>query len=228
MTKIIITIDGYSSCGKSTLARQLSASLQYKYIDSGAMYRAITLYFLQQEINWNDESQLQNALRNIQLKFQNNSVSGKPEIYMNDENVDQAIRDMIVADKVSEVAALGAVRDYAVFQQRQMGLQKGIVMDGRDIGTIVFPEAEMKFFMTADIAVRIKRRFDELYKKDPGITVNKVKENLAMRDYVDSNRVISPLRMPEDAVIIDNTNMTIKQQLDFALDIVKKRMVQIV
>src|SRR6188474_925073 len=169
MKNIIITIDGWSSCGKSTLAKQLAKELGYIYIDSGAMYRAITLYFLRNHIDWSN----------------------------------------IEAEKVSEVAAIREVRDFAVKQQKALGKNKGIVMDGRDIGTVVFPHAELKIFMTADNAVRVERRFKELFEKNPNITIEEVKANLELRDYIDSHREISPLRKADDALELDNTRLTI-------------------
>lgn len=223
MEKIIITIDGWSSCGKSTLARQLAEKLKYIYIDSGAMYRAITLYFLRNRVDWTTERQVEDALQNIELEFIPNKISGKTEIYLNGENVEYYIRDLIVAEKVSEIATIGSVRSFAVDQQRKMGKKKGIVMDGRDIGTVVFPDAEFKIFMTADNAVRVERRFKELYAQNPNITIEEVKNNLEMRDYIDSHREISPLRQAEDAVVIDNSNMTPEQQLDLALKWVEEK-----
>jgi cytidylate kinase len=192
--KIIITIDGWSSCGKSTLAKQLAKALGYIYVDSGAMYRAITLYFLRNHIDWTSEQQVEEALENIELEFHYNPKSEASEIYLNGENVEYVIRDLVIAEKVSDVASIKAVRRYAVAQQHNMGNRRGIVMDGRDIGTVVFPDAELKIFMTADNAVRVERRFRELYAKNPNITLEEVKTNLELRDYIDSNREISPLR----------------------------------
>ena len=223
MKKIIITIDGWSSCGKSTLAKQLAKALHYVYIDSGAMYRAITLYFLRNMVDWTKESQVKEALENIELDFRPNEKSGETEIYLNGENVEYVIRDLIIAEKVSEVATIKAVRTFAVAQQRKMGEKKGIVMDGRDIGTVVFPGAELKIFMTADNAVRVERRFKELYAKNPNITVEEVKSNLEMRDYIDSHREISPLRKAEDAIVLDNSGITPEQQLALALGFVKQK-----
>ncbi|WP_343670663.1 (d)CMP kinase [Chitinophaga sp.] len=217
MKKIIITLDGYSSCGKSTLAKQLAAELDYVYIDSGAMYRAITLYFIQNRIDWNNPEEVSQALANIQLEFVYNPLTGFSEMNLNGENVEQLIREMLVAEKVSEVAAVGAVREFAVAQQQAMGRQKGIVMDGRDIGTTVFPHAELKIFMTAEAAVRVERRFRELYAKNKGITIHEVKENLELRDYIDTNREISPLRKAEDAIILDNSQLTPDEQLKLVL-----------
>ena len=220
--KIIITIDGWSSCGKSTLAKQLAKKLGYVYIDSGAMYRAITLYFLRNNIDVMDEKQIKAALKNITLDFILNTYSQQSEIYLNGENVEYIIRDLIIAEKVSDIATLKDVRKFAVSVQQKMGKDKGIVMDGRDIGTTVFPDAEVKIFMVADEAVRVERRFAEMFEKNPNITLDEIKSNIEMRDYIDSHRKVSPLRKADDAVELDNTNLTEKEQLDFALKLVKK------
>lgn len=222
MKKIIITIDGWSSCGKSTLSKQLAKSLGYIYVDSGAMYRAITLYFLRNHIDWTDKKEVKTALKDITLEFNFNPKSEKSEIYLNGENVEYVIRDLIIAEKVSDVAAIKEVREYAVSQQQQMGNEKGIVMDGRDIGTVVFPNAELKIFMTADNAVRVERRFKELYEKNPNITLDEIKANLEMRDYIDSHREISPLRQANDALVLDNTHMSEEEQFKKAMKWVKE------
>ncbi|MCG2615012.1 (d)CMP kinase [Terrimonas sp. NA20] len=222
--KIIITIDGWSSCGKSTLAKQLAKKLGYVYVDSGAMYRAITLYFLRNHIDWTDTKQVEDALKEIHLDFHFNEKAQSSEMFLNDENVEYVIRDLVVAEKVSDVAAIREVRTFAVAQQQKMGRKKGIVMDGRDIGTVVFPKAELKIFMTADNAVRVERRFKELYEKNPNITIEEVKSNLEMRDYIDSHREVSPLRQAEDALILDNTNITQEQQLHKAMGWVEERL----
>jgi cytidylate kinase len=216
--KIIVAIDGYSSCGKSTLARQLATRLGYRYIDSGAMYRAITLYFLRENVNIEDHAAVIEALKNINLSFEINERTGESEIHLNDENVCRAIREMLVAEKVSEVAAIREVREAAVAQQQRLGKGKGIVMDGRDIGTVVFPEAELKIFMNADPAIRVMRRFEELYQKDPTISLDEVRINLELRDYIDSNREVSPLRRAEDAVLLDNTGLSREEQLEKVLE----------
>ncbi len=220
--KIIITIDGWSSCGKSTLAKQLAKELGYTYIDSGAMYRAITLYFLRNHIDWTDDMEVKNALQEINLHFEPNIKNGESEIFLNDENVEYLIRDLIIADKVSDIATIAAVRTFAVAQQQLMGTKKGIVMDGRDIGTTVFPNAELKFFMTADIAVRVERRFKEMFEKNPNVILDDVMHNLEMRDYIDSHREVSPLKKAEDAIILDNTNIGMEEQLAIALRHVKQ------
>jgi cytidylate kinase len=224
MKKIIITIDGYSSCGKSTLAKALAAELNYVFIDSGAMYRAITLYFLRNHVDWNIREAVVNALENITLEFCYSQETNSCEIFLNDENVEWLIRDMVVAENVSEVASVKEVREFAVEQQRKMGDSKGIVMDGRDIGTTVFPDAELKIFLTADPAVRVERRFRELLTKNPHITITEVKTNLETRDYIDSHREFSPLRKAKDAVVLDNSDLSIKEQLKIALKLVKERL----
>jgi len=218
MKKIIITVDGFSSCGKSTMARQLAKELNYVFIDSGAMYRAITLYFLRNHIDWDNTAAVEAALQNISLEFVYNDYTGKSDMYLDDENVEAMIRDMVVSESVSEVAAVKQVREFAVAQQQKMGEKKGIVMDGRDIGTTVFPHAELKIFMTADITVRVERRFKELFEKNPSITLDEVKNNLESRDYMDMNREISPLRKADDAIVLDNTDLTPDDQLSIALE----------
>jgi cytidylate kinase len=222
--KIIITIDGWSSCGKSTLAKQMARELNYVYIDSGAMYRAITLYFLRHHVDWTKGPAVGKALKHIVLEFVPNGKSGETEMWLNNENVEYVIRDLVIAEKVSEVASVGAVREFAVAQQHAMGKGKGIVMDGRDIGTVVFPKAELKIFMTADNKVRVERRFKELFEKNPNITLEEVKNNLEMRDYIDSHRAISPLRKAKDAIELDNSQMTMKQQLEIGLKWAREKM----
>ena len=222
--KIIITIDGWSSCGKSTLAKQLAKKLGYLYVDSGAMYRAVTLYFLRNHVDWTDKNEVKNALKEINIEFLNNSKTETSEIYLNEENVEYVIRDLVVAEKVSDIAAIKEVREFAVIQQRKMGEQKGIIMDGRDIGTVVFPHAELKIFMTADSSVRVERRFKELFEKNPNVTIEEVKANLEMRDYIDSHREISPLKKAKDAIELDNTNLTEKEQFNKAYTWVKERL----
>ncbi len=221
MNKKIITIDGWSACGKSTLAKQLAKQLGYVYIDSGAMYRAITLYFIRNHINLSQTSEVLAALNNINIDFRFNPDSLQSDIYLNGENIEPLIRDLSIAAKVSDVAAIGEVRTFAVAQQQKMGENKGIVMDGRDIGTTVFPNAEIKLFMTADSDVRVVRRLKELIVKNPLITLDEVKQNLENRDYLDSTRAISPLRKAEDAIVLDNTDLTMDEQLAIALQLVQ-------
>jgi len=220
--KIIIAIDGWSSCGKSTLAKELAKELGYLYVDSGAMYRAITLYFLRNHIDWTDKAEVKKALKEISLEFVYNENSQQSEMHLNGENVEYVIRDLVVAEKVSDIAAIKEVRKFAVEQQQLMGKRKGIIMDGRDIGTVVFPKAELKIFLTADNAVRVERRFKELYEKNPNVTIEEIKANLEMRDYIDSNREESPLRQAEDAILLDNTSLTAKGTIQKAMKLVKK------
>lgn len=222
MKKIIITLDGYSACGKSTLARQLAKELNYVFIDSGAMYRAIALYFLRNQINCTDSAAATQALKNITLQFKFNNTTGQSDIYLNDENVEPFIRDMQVSEKVSEVAALEQVRTFAVAQQQLMGIEKGIVMDGRDIGTTVFPNAALKIFVTADPAIRAQRRYQELHEKNPTITLKEIQSNLEMRDAADSNRAVSPLRKAADAIELDNSLLTKENQLALVLEWARK------
>lgn len=224
MKKIIITIDGWSSCGKSTVAKQLARELGYTYIDSGAMYRAVTLYFLRNHTDWTDTAEVKAALKNIVLEFRANHKTGQSEMYLNGENVEYVIRDLVVAEKVSDVAAIKEVRAFAVAQQQLMGKNKGIVMDGRDIGTVVFPDADLKVFMTADNAIRVQRRYKELYEKNPNVTIEEVKANLETRDYIDSHREISPLRKADDAIELDNSHIGIKEQLEKVIGWAKERL----
>jgi len=223
MKKIIITIDGWSSTGKSTLAKQLAKALKYIYVDSGAMYRAITLYFLRNHVDWTSRPEVKKALNQINIEFQTNPKTHISDIYLNGENVEYVIRDLVVAEKVSEVAAIKEVREFAVAQQKKMGEHKGIIMDGRDIGTVVFPRAELKIFMTADSSVRVERRFKEMFDKNPNITIEEVKANLEMRDYIDSHREVSPLRQAKNSISLDNTNLTEKQQFQKAMEWAQKK-----
>jgi cytidylate kinase len=222
LMSIIITIDGWSACGKSTLAKALAKKLGYVYIDSGAMYRAITLYFLRNHIDWTETKEVTQALQDVSIEFNFNKNTNQSEIYLNGENVEYVIRDLVVAEKVSDVAAIKEVRKFAVAQQQKLGDKKGIVMDGRDIGTTVFPAAEVKIFMEADETVRVERRFKELFEKNPNITIEEIKTNLEMRDYMDSHREVSPLRKADDAIELNNTQLTEKEQMDFALQLVEK------
>jgi len=213
---IIVAIDGYSSCGKSTLAKALAKKLHFIYVDSGAMYRAVALYFLRNNIDLNNHEQIAEALKNIHLNF--HSRDYQTHITLNDEEVSDEIRLMPVSDTVSAVSAIREVRKEMVKQQQRMGKSKNIVMDGRDIGTAVFPDAPLKIFMTADPKVRAERRYKEMLPKNPDITLEEVFENLAHRDYQDTTRTESPLVRAADAIILDNTNLTPEQQLDFALE----------
>jgi len=213
---IVVAIDGYSSCGKSTLAKALAKKLHFIYVDSGAMYRAVTLYFLRNKVDLHNHDAIVEALKNVHLNF--HSRDYQTHITLNDEEVSEEIRLMPVSENVSAIAAIHDVRVEMVKQQQRMGKSKNIVMDGRDIGTVVFPHAQVKLFMTADPKIRAERRFKELAPKNPEITLEEVFENLAHRDYADTTRAESPLTRAEDAVILDNTDLTPEEQLQFALD----------
>jgi cytidylate kinase len=215
--KIIIAIDGFSSCGKSTLAKALATKLEYVFIDTGAMYRAIALYFKRNGIDLANLPAVNKALAQIELRFQYNPATLKSDMYLNGENVELLIREMSISNIVSEVAANSEVRNFAVAQQQAMGVHKGIVMDGRDIGTVVFPNAALKIFVTADPAIRAERRFLELKAVNPEITMEEVAENLQHRDLIDSTREHSPLRQAEDAVVLDNSNISREEQFNLAL-----------
>jgi cytidylate kinase len=223
MKKIIITLDGYSSCGKSTLAKQMAAHLNYVFIDSGAMYRAITLYFIRHRIDVTNSDAVIEALTHIHLAFILNEQTGRADMYLNNENVEEEIRGLEVSNNVSQVAALEPVRIFSVAQQQLMGTQKGIVMDGRDIGTAVFPEAELKIFVTASPEVRVERRYQELVAKDPAITKAEIQANLEMRDHIDSTREFSPLKQAHDALVLDNSSLTRDEQLELALSWAQER-----
>ncbi|MCQ2268348.1 MAG: (d)CMP kinase [Bacteroidaceae bacterium] len=221
MKKITIAIDGFSSCGKSTMAKSLAKEIGYIYVDSGAMYRAITLFALRngifngEEIN---ESLLQELLPNINISFILDPASGKPNTCLNGENVEGEIRNMEVSSHVSPIAALGFVREAMVKLQQAMGQQKGIVMDGRDIGTTVFPDAELKIYVTASAEVRAQRRFDELKAKGEETNFEEILKNVIERDYIDMHREVSPLKQAEDAILLDNSNMTIPEQQAWLLE----------
>jgi len=219
---IVVAIDGYSSCGKSTLARALAKKLHFIYIDSGAMYRAVTLYFQRNNIDLNDKATIRKALTDIHLNF--HSRDYQTHITLNEKEVSEEIRNMSVSELVSDVSAIKEVRQELVKQQQRMGRTKNIVMDGRDIGTTVFPDALVKIFMTADPKVRAERRYKELCAKGELITLEEVFENIAHRDYQDTTRKESPLIRAEDAIILDNTEMTETEQLDFALEKVKEHL----
>ncbi|HEY1005532.1 MAG TPA: (d)CMP kinase [Sphingobacteriaceae bacterium] len=213
---IVVAIDGYSSCGKSTLAKALAKKLHFVYIDSGAMYRAVTLYLLRKKIDLNDQAMIEKVLPEIHLNF--HSRDYQTHILLNDEEVSEEIRQMPVSENVSAVSAVRAVRKEMVKQQQRMGRSKNIVMDGRDIGTAVFPDAQVKIFMTADPNVRAERRYKELVASGTDITLEDVFENLAHRDYQDTTRLESPLTRAKDAIVLDNTNMNQEEQLGFALE----------
>lgn len=217
--QVVIAIDGYSSCGKSTFAKAIAKKLGYAYIDSGAMYRATTLYGLQNgafdaEGTLNSTKLIQ-ALPQITITFKFNNEKSRNETYLNGTCVEDEIRTIAIADKVSRVAEIAEVREQMVLLQQQMGQKKGIVMDGRDIGTVVFPDAEFKIFMTADPAIRAQRRYDELKAKGETVDIKEVEENIRKRDYIDENREVSPLRKADDALVLDNSHMTVEQQMEW-------------
>lgn len=214
MKKIVIAIDGYSACGKSSTAKRVAAKLNYAYIDTGAMYRAVTLYFLDHYIDLTNPKHVKQALDKIEIEFRYNSHNGQNETYLNGLNVEKEIREMKVSDRVSEVSALAEVRNCMVTLQRKMGRKKGVVMDGRDIGTAVFPDAELKIFMTADFDVRAERRQKELLEKDALVNIEEVKANLAKRDHIDTTRKENPLRQATDAHVIDTTHISMDEQVD--------------
>ena len=227
--KIVIAIDGHSSSGKSTMAKDLAREIGYTYIDTGAMYRAVTLYALRHQLihgDQIDEAALQAALPSIEINFRRNPETNRPDTYLNGENVEQAIRGMEVADKVSPVAALGFVRRALVAMQQAMGQEKGIVMDGRDIGTVVFPDAELKLFVTASPEVRAQRRVDELRAKGEAVSYEEVLANVKKRDLIDSTRAESPLRQAPDALVLDNSNMSIAEQKQWLMTQFKKAVEQ--
>jgi cytidylate kinase len=220
MKKIIVAIDGYSSCGKSTMAKNLAKAAGYTYIDSGAMYRAVTLYAIQQGFITNgklDEEALQKVIHTLDLSFRNNPETGQTETFLNGQNVETEIRGMEVANWVSPVAALSFVRRALVIRQQALGKEKAIVMDGRDIGTVVFPEAELKVFVTASAEVRAQRRVDELRSKGVEVSFEEVLTNVCQRDHIDSTRKDSPLLKADNALELDNSNMTIEEQQEWLL-----------
>jgi CMP/dCMP kinase len=218
---LTIAIDGYSSCGKSTLAKQVAKALGYVFVDSGAMYRAVTLYFIEHSVDLEDDAEVHAALEKISITFEN--LEGKNTTFLNGVNVENEIRSLLVSNLVSEVSTVSAIRRKLVDLQRDLAGTKGIVMDGRDIGTVVFPNADIKFFVTADPMVRAQRRYDELLVKNQPADIHEVIENLAHRDEIDENRVDSPLRQAADAILLDNTHFSISEQFDFVMDIIQKK-----
>ncbi|MBN8693702.1 MAG: (d)CMP kinase [Bacteroidetes bacterium] len=224
MPKITIAIDGYSSCGKSTIAKALAQRLNYSYIDTGAMYRAVTLYALRHGLidakrNIDNEALIK-ALKKIKVDFKFNTQSKVSETFLNDENVEHDIRTMEVSDNVSKVSTIHEVREKMVALQREMGKNKGVILDGRDIGTNVFPNAELKLFMTADNDIRAQRRLDEYSSKGQYFTLEEVKLNLNKRDYEDTHRKENPLTKAKDAIVLDNTDLNKEQQLEFVLKLI--------
>jgi len=223
---IIIAIDGYSSCGKSTLAKDLAKILDYLYIDSGAMYRAVTLTCLNANLIENDKvniDRLKELLQNTTIAFKQNNQTGRFETFLNDELVEDRIRDINVSNNVSLVSTIDFVREKMVHLQQEIGKNKRIVMDGRDIGTVVFPTAELKLFMIADSEIRAERRYKELSEKNKNITLQEIAENIKKRDFIDQNREISPLKQAEDAIVLNNNDFTQQEQLNIILNIIKEK-----
>lgn len=224
MKKIVIAIDGHSSSGKSTMAKDLAREIGYIYIDTGAMYRAVTLYALQHHYiqgNVIDEEALKADMDKIDISFQYNAETGRPDTFLNGKKVEKEIRTMEVSDKVSPIAALGFVRRAMVAKQQEIGKAKGVVMDGRDIGTVVFPDAELKLFVTASPEVRARRRWEELQAKGESVSYEEVLANVKKRDYIDSTRAESPLRQAPDAIVLDNSDMTVAEQKQWLMRQVK-------
>lgn len=226
MKKIIIAIDGFSSCGKSTMAKTLARKLGYIYVDTGAMYRAVTLYAMRHrlisETGTVDETTLAKHMKAIHISFKINETTGRPDTYLNNECVENDIRTLAVSQQVSHIASIDFVREALVKQQQDMGKMKGIVMDGRDIGTTVFPQAELKIFVKASAEVRAQRRFDELKAKGMPADFNAILKNVEERDYMDSHREVSPLRQADDALVLDNSHMSIEAQNKWLLEQVEK------
>lgn len=226
MNKIIIAIDGFSSCGKSTMAKDLAKEIGYIYVDSGAMYRAVTLYSIENGMFKGDDidtEELKRRIGDIHISFRLDPATGRPITYLNEVNVENKIRTMEVSSKVSPISALGFVREAMVAQQQKMGEAKGIVMDGRDIGTTVFPQAELKIFVTASPEIRAQRRYDELKAKGQESSFDEILENVKQRDYIDQNREVSPLRKADDALLLDNSHLTIAEQKAWLLAQYKER-----
>ena len=218
MKQLVIAIDGYSSCGKSTTAKAVAAALHYAYVDTGAMYRAVTLYLLEQDIAFDDLGRVEQALHEIHITFRRNRRTGRNELCLNGTIREDDIRQMRISNSVSEVSVIPMVRHAMVAQQQRMGRKRGMVMDGRDIGTTVFPDAEVKVFMTADVVVRAQRREAELAAKGELVPLDDIIENLRKRDHLDSTRTESPLRRAADAVLLDTTHLVIDEQVDFVLE----------
>lgn len=224
MKKLVVAIDGYSSCGKSTTAKLVAKELHYAYIDTGAMYRAVALYCLENNIDWNDAEAVRRALPDIHISFKRNPKTRRNELCLNGEIREDEIRSMLVSNAVSEVSVIPVVRHAMVAQQQRMAKKRGVVMDGRDIGTTVFPDAEVKVFMTADVFTRAKRRQIELRDKGQDVPLDDIIANLTKRDHLDTTRAESPLRQADDAIVLDTTHLTIDEQVDFVLDQAVKAM----
>jgi CMP/dCMP kinase len=223
---LIIAIDGYSSCGKSSFAKYIASILNYTYIDSGAMYRAVTLYAIREKILLDDlvyEKRLREELINLEISFETNPRTGRKEVFLKGINVEEEIRGMKVSENVSPISKIGFVRKKMVAYQRKMGEKKSVVMDGRDIGTVVFPKADIKLFMTADPLIRAERRFKELQEKGIKTSLDEVESNIRERDFIDQNRYESPLRKADDAIVLDNSYMTIEDQIVWFKALMKEK-----
>ena len=218
MKQLVIAIDGYSSCGKSTTAKAVAAALHYAYVDTGAMYRAVTLHLLEHQIPFDDLGRVEAALHELTISFRRNRRTGRNEVFLDGVNREDDIRQMVISNSVSEVSVIVMVRHAMVAQQQRMGRKRGVVMDGRDIGTSVFPDAEVKVFMTADVVVRAQRRQVELAGNGEQVALDDIIENLRKRDHLDSTRAESPLRRAADAVLLDTTHLVIEEQVDFVLE----------
>ncbi len=225
MKKIVIAIDGYSACGKSTTAKRVASILGYTYIDSGAMYRAVTLYFLENHVSQTNKIEINKALDKIEVSFQINQKTEQTETYLNGLNVENEIRDMSISNQVSQVSSIKEVRDAMVAQQRRLGKKKGVVMDGRDIGTVVFADAELKIFMNADIYVRSSRRQAEFLAKDQLVDLEDIIDNLKKRDQLDTTREESPLKQADDAIVVDTTFMTLEEQVEEVVNLALSKII---
>ena len=226
MKKIVIAIDGYSACGKSSTAREVASALGYTYIDTGAMYRAVTLYFQQNHVSLSNDKDIAKAVANIEVSFVLNAEKGSFDTYLNGLNVEKEIRQMYISESVSQVSRIRAVRDAMVAQQRRLGKKKGVVMDGRDIGTVVFPEAELKIFMLADMHVRAERRQKELLEKGQMVNFDEIMDNLEMRDTIDTTRQESPLKQAKDAIVVNTTFLLLEEQIDEIVNLALGRILQ--
>ncbi|MCK8491242.1 MULTISPECIES: (d)CMP kinase [Spirosoma] len=227
MPKIVIAIDGYSSCGKSTTAKAVAARMGYGYIDTGAMYRAVTLFFLQERVSFSNQKEVESALERIHITFNFNARVGKNETCLNGLNVEEEIRKMYISNLVSEVSAIPEVRWAMVAQQQKMGRRRGVVMDGRDIGTKVFPDAEVKVFMTAETYIRARRRQQELLAKGEMVNLDDIVKNIEKRDLIDTTRAESPLVQAPEAILLDTSHMTIEEQVDWVIELADRRLAEI-
>ncbi|ADR21546.1 cytidylate kinase [Marivirga tractuosa] len=226
MRKIVIAIDGYSACGKSSTAKEVASQLGYSYIDSGAMYRAVTLYFHENYVTVDNPKDVSNALDKINISFVFNERKASSETYLNGLNVEEEIRKMYISNQVSKISAISEVRKSMVSQQRKLGKKKGVVMDGRDIGSNVFPDAELKVFMNAGLEIRAERRQKELLEKDQLVPIPEIEENLLARDKMDSERKENPLVIPDDAYILDTSELTLPEQVEYVLQLATEKMIK--